>query len=44
MRELIYMAVLIVMDWEESEADYFNIVSRMGVQGTPAKGIHLHAS
>ncbi|GAA2040732.1 hypothetical protein GCM10009839_48670 [Catenulispora yoronensis] len=36
------MAVFIVMDWDETEADYFGIVSRMGVQGTPAEGIHLH--
>jgi hypothetical protein len=36
------MTVLIVMDWEETEADYFGIVSRMGVRGTPAAGIHLH--
>ncbi|WP_194893736.1 hypothetical protein [Catenulispora pinisilvae] len=38
------MAVLIVMDWDESEADYFGIVSRMGVQGTPAEGIHVHVA
>ncbi len=36
------MAVVIVMDWDETEADYFGIVARMGVQGTPAEGIHLH--
>lgn len=36
------MAVLTVMDWDETEADYFSIVARMGVQGTPAEGIHLH--
>jgi hypothetical protein len=38
------MTVVIVMDWEETEADYFEIVSRMGVQGTPAEGIHLHVA
>ncbi|MBW8804289.1 MAG: hypothetical protein JF587_10605 [Catenulisporales bacterium] len=32
------------MDWDETEADYFGIVARMGVQGTPAKGIHLHVA
>jgi hypothetical protein len=38
------MAVLIVMDWAETEADYGEIVARMGVQGAPADGIFLHVA
>lgn len=38
------MTVAIVMDWEETEADYVRLVARMGVQGTPAEGIHLHVA
>ncbi|MEV6767347.1 hypothetical protein AB0N05_01815 [Nocardia sp. NPDC051030] len=38
------MAVLAVMDWEETKADYDAIIAEMGVTGKPAPGIALHVA